>query len=209
MDNKILIEIEEYLNSRFSNVPVDISGNLCCGKAAFNFMPDNSFYEELNKRIKKNSDKISEEPELYFAILEHIKKLDRPDFYFKSGDKKGELNKAKFCRYSDVDDSTMYNICWNIKKPSKETLLKLIVALKLNEKDAIDLMEKGSNAFFENDFRDQLMLALINCKEWEKMDYIDVYDIMEKFRNDGLPAHRFDNIYDSPAERQKKRKSDK
>ncbi len=198
MDYKILMEIEEYINTRFCNVSLELPDNCVNAPTAFYFMPNDDFYNELDKSLMKKQKGEFGYSKLYCILLEYIARLDRTDFYFKSGDKKGELNGAGFCAYAQIDDSSWSNIKWGTGNIKKETLLKIIVALKLSEQDAKIIMEQGSSGFSDSDFRDQLMLALINCKEWREMDYIVVYEIMERYRNDGLPEHRFKNIYDSP-----------
>ncbi len=186
MDNRIYVEIEEYINKRFpAQKPeehhlyrngVTGLGKTCCSVDMFQ-----TFEKCLENRIKINENKEN----LYDLLLKYIKRL-RKDFYKKNG----VLNADSFCKYAIIDKSTWSNIQHNVGKPSKETLLKLIIVLELNETEATEMMNIAGNCFCYSDFRDQLILAIIDVKLY---DVEAVYEIMEKYRNDGV--HNFKNIY--------------
>ena len=77
--------------------------------------------------------------------------------------------------------------------PQKETMLKLVIALRLNEADATKLLSKASCSFNDTDLRDMVILACIDvcCYDIET-----VYDILEEYADDGPNRpRRFKNIY--------------
>lgn len=126
------------------------------------------------------------EMSLYDTILHYIKRLNNPDFFSKLGN----IKEAAFYEYALIDKSTWSSIKYNTIIPSKKTLLKLVIALRLNETEAKDLLRKGSNSFDLKDMRDQVILALIDIKCY---DITDVYEVLEEYRNKG--PKKFDNIY--------------
>lgn len=203
MNIKLLIKLEDYINSRFGDISLEMPDNSQNAERVYSIAPNDGLYKDLEQSLNKRLSAGRKQETLYDMLLGYIKKLNRPDFYFKSGTKKDELNGAKFCRYAYIDKSTWSNIQLDIGNVRKETLLKLVIALHLNEEDAEIVMKKGSSRFVYNDFRDQLILALLDIKCYE----VDViYDVLESFINDGLPQHKFENIYDTKEIKQEKKK---
>ncbi|MCI7813053.1 MAG: hypothetical protein SO016_08515 [Lachnospiraceae bacterium] len=123
---------------------------------------------------------------LYEMICRWIERMRNPYFVKKNG----KLDEAGFYTYAMIDKNTWSNIRWNKTVPKKETLLKLIIALKLNRREADELMNKASNSLTDSDPRDRIIMALIDiqCYEIE-----EVYEILEEYGKDA--EHPFPNIY--------------
>lgn len=121
---------------------------------------------------------------LYTYVCEKIRRYAR--FVKKSG----KLDEPAFYSYARIDKTTWSNLRWGLRVPSKETLLKLVFALRLNEDEARELMTRGSNSLNEADPRDRIVLALldIGCYEIES-----VYEVLEEYGTNG--AYPFKNIY--------------
>lgn len=137
------------------------------------------------------------ESTLYEVIIGHIKQLNNPGFYRKNG----ELKESAFYKYAYIDKSTWSELRWNLITPKKKTLLKLVIALHLNEEAAIDLMHRGASSFDPKDLRDQIILALIELKCYNPDD---VYDVLEEYRLHG--TQKFENIYEMKERKAKEKK---
>lgn len=170
MNNMILIKVEEYLNSH----PVSEQTGI-------------SFKEKIPPRIKAAIENRQTEQESFYDFL--CKWLERRKWVKKSG----KLDEAGFYQYAMIDKNTWSNIRWNKGRPSQETLLKLVIGLRLNEQEANELMRKGSGVLNPLDPRDRIILALIDIKCY---DIIDVYEVLEEYgKNAADPEKRFANIY--------------
>ncbi|MCD7883979.1 MAG: hypothetical protein LUI87_09830 [Lachnospiraceae bacterium] len=123
---------------------------------------------------------------LYDLILFYIKRLGKSRFFFKNG----ELNAAAFYQYAQIDKSTWSQLKYGTATPKKETLLKLVIALRLSVDEAEDFMVKGSNSLNPNDPRDLVILALLDVKCYE---IGDVYEVLEEYGKNGV--RKFENIY--------------
>ena len=121
---------------------------------------------------------------LYSYVCEKMKRYSR---FVK---KNGKLDESGFYTYARIDKTTWSNIRWNLRTPSKETLLKLVFALMLNEKEADELLKRGCNSLNEQDPRDRVVLALIDVRCY---DIESVYDVLEEYGKNG--AQPFKNIY--------------
>ena len=137
-------------------------------------------------RIREKLTRMEQEKTLYDLVITYIKRLKDDRFFFKNGN----VNASAFYRYACIDKSTWTDLCYGQALMKKKTILKLIVALRLSEEEAIDFMHRASNGFDPKDIRDQIILALIDLKCYE---IEDVYDILEEYRKSG---HDFENIYD-------------
>lgn len=104
--------------------------------------------------------------------------------------KSGKLDEAGFYAYAQIDKTTWSNLRWGLRVPSKETLLKLVFALRLTEAEANVLMTRGSNSLNEMDPRDRIVLALLDIACY---DIESVYEVLEEYGTRG--AHPFKNIY--------------
>lgn len=126
---------------------------------------------------------------LYSMILGFLERIEGTQFRRKSGG----LNEAAFYKYARIEKNTWSNIRLGNTTPQKETMLKLVIALRLNEQEAVALLAKASYGFNDTDLRDMVILACIdtNCYEIET-----VYEILEEYADDGPGRlRRFRNIY--------------
>lgn len=142
---------------------------------------------QVEAAVKIREKRSSDAGSLYDYVREMMRR--QPRFVKKSG----LPDEAGFYAYARIDKSTWSSLRWNLRLPSKETLLKLVIALRLNEEEANELMRRGSNSLNESDPRDRVILALldISCYEIE-----DVYDVLEEYGTNG--AQPFKNIYGVP-----------
>lgn len=170
MDVILLEKVEEYLNSHPTS-------------ALF----QDGYASKLNPRIERAVERRQEEQTSLYDFL--CIWLEKRKWIKKSG----KLDEAGFYRYAQVDKNTWSNIRWNIGLPSKETLLKLVIALKMNEQEAGELMRKASNALNPLDPRDRIILALMDIRCY---DILDVYDVLEEYgKHPSKPENGFANIY--------------
>jgi len=177
MKKFLLTAVEDYISKRSSQI----------GGFSLNVTTAKISNPAISAGIRERLSLSEKEKSLYDVIVEHINKLNNRDFYRKNG----ELNEAAFYKYAFIDKSTWSSLRWGLIKLKKKTLLKLVIALKLNEDDAVDLMHRGSNSFDPKDKRDQIILALINLRVY---DPVDVYEVLEEYRLNGYPE--IENIYD-------------
>lgn len=150
-------------------------------------MPERCFTKvipQVQDAVQRREKKAADAGSLY----DYIRQMMRRQARFVK--KNGTLDEAGFYAYARIDKSTWSNLRWNLRLPSKETLLKLVFALRLSEEEANVLMKRGSNSLNETDPRDRVILALldIRCYEIE-----DVYNVLEEYGTNG--AQPFKNIY--------------
>ena len=171
MKNKqLLIRVEESLNRRRKKAyPV-----------LFHYKVDPRIAQAVLTREKKAESAGT----LYDYVCDMIRR--QPRFVKKSG----KLDEAGFYAYARIDKTTWSNLRWGLRVPSKETLLKLVFALRLTEEEANILMAKGHDSLDETDPRDRIVLALldIGCYDIE-----EVYEVLEEYGTNGV--HPFKNIY--------------
>lgn len=142
---------------------------------------------EIARSVEDRRKKAEQEETLDEVIIRHIRRLNNRNFYRKNG----ELKESAFYKYAYIDKSTWSELRRKKIVPKKKTLLKLVIALRLNEEDAIDLLRRGSSSFDPRDMRDQIILALIELKCYNPDD---VYEVLEEYRLHG--PQPFENIYD-------------
>lgn len=170
MNKMLFVKVEEYLNSH----PVSEQVGVPC-------------MEKISSRITDAINKFPEDQESLYDFL--CKWLKHRKWVRKSG----KLDESGFYKYAMIDKNTWSNIRWNKGWPSKETLLKLVIALRMNEQEANELMRKGSGVLNPLDPRDRIILALIDIKCY---DINDVYEVLEEYgKNPADPEKRFANIY--------------
>ncbi len=179
MKRVLFIAIEEYLNNHLQ-LKIDTDGQF-----VFHKLDTVKFMEQANNRIESGKSQRT----LYDFILIYIEKLNNRNLYKSNG----VLNEAAFYRYAHIDKTTWSDIKWDKIIPKKKTLLKLIIALHLNEDEAVELLHLGASDFSPKDIRDQVILALIDLKCY---DYCDVYDALEQYRSI-YGKNAFENIYDT------------
>ena len=145
---------------------------------------------KIQDAIKERMDQGEKMETLYTVVQNYIKRLNNVNFQFKNGN----LNETAFCKYARIDKSTWSDLRYNQIVPSKETLLKLVIALRLNEQEAEDLLHRGSNSFDMTELRDQIILALIDIRCY---NIEDVYEVLEEYRKQEIEKNKkpFKNIY--------------
>lgn len=179
--------ISEQLDQKISGAIRRRECSVVFGKTAVpSFFGDDPIDIEISNRIELRTKQSAEEVSFYEFLVPLIKRSKSPSFVKSNG----EVNGAKFYTYARIDKSTWSNIRWNLITPNKNTLLKLIIALKLNEEEANELMRRGSNSLNPKDQRDLVILALIDLKVY---DIETVYNVLEVYGKRG--AVHFDNIY--------------
>lgn len=170
----MLVNVEESLN-------VSYQEDRCLEKG-IECKRINSPRVDLSEVIKK----YPEGESLYEIACRYIKRMRSPYFVKKNG----KLDEAGFYTYACIDKNTWSNIRWNKTVPQKETLLKLIIALKLNMEEAEAFMNKGSNSLTDTDPRDRIIMALIDIRCY---DIGEVYHILKEYGENG--PQPFKNIY--------------
>lgn len=168
MDKQLMIKIEEFLN----NLP-----RSCEVKKV-----DSDLQTALEEALKHRKASVSDDS-LYRFLC---KQLEKRHFVKKSK----LLDEAGFYTYAQISSNTWSNIRWGNGIPSKETLLKLIIALKMDEDDANELMRLGHNALKLSDPRDRVILALIDIRCY---DIYTVYEVLEEYGQNR--TNGFSNIY--------------
>lgn len=177
MNTKLIVAIEEYLNGALTHK----TGDALYTK----FEKINPQIAEMIEKKKLAGDK---EESLYEMIIRYINRLNNNNFRKKNG----SINESAFYYYAIIDKSTWSDIRNNKIIPKKKTLLKLVIALELNEEEATDFMHKGGSSFDRKSLLDQIILAFIDLKIY---DIEELYATLEYYRENG--TQRFDNIYDS------------
>ena len=184
MNMQVLVAVEEHLNNRTYLK----EANKCTGSFA-KFDP--AIVELINTQLKQ--DKGTREPTIYEDVIVYIKRLNNTRFLRQNG----EVKEAPFYQYAYIDKSTWSELKWNQVIPSKKTLLKLILALKLDKAEAEALMAKGQKAFNLDDFQDRVILAVIGMRNGEyEIDIDDIIEILDYYQTNG--PRPFDSIYETP-----------
>ena len=131
--------------------------------------------EVINTRLSRISEP---ETSLYDDICEYIS-LKLPEFLRNSQDGKIKIYNEKFYQYALIDNMTWSSIKNNnTANLTKKTLLKLIIALKLNYDEAERMLCKFGFIFSANDVQEQIILAMIDLREKYSQDY-DVDEVKE------------------------------
>ncbi len=172
---RLLTRIEEYVNVHYHPAPDDIAASL----------PDVLEKVDISQALQHHSPGES----LYDTTMRYLRRLDNPAFLRKNG----EINEAAFYKYARIEKSNWSRIRLGEAFPRKETLLKLVIALHLNEKDASTLLSKASCSFNDTDLRDMVILA---CLDIRCYDIETIYEILEEYADNGPDRpRRFKNIY--------------
>lgn len=174
MDHAVLLRVAEALARRACQGPVYA-------------LPSHKVSPELSQLVEQRMAFGQKEATLYEKVIEYIRRQSNPAFFRKNG----EIKEAGFYKYACIDKSTWSELRWNLVVPKKKTLLKLVIALQLNEEEATDLMWRGSSSFNPKDLRDQIILALIDIRCY---DPDTVYEVLEEYRLHG--GQKIENIYD-------------
>lgn len=141
------------------------------------------------------------EPTIYEDVIFYIKRMKDPRYLRKNGG----IKEAAFYQYAYIDKSTWSELKWNQVRPSKKTVLKLILALELSENEAEALMAKAHCGFDTTSIQDQVIQALIHLRaQGCALDVDEVIEVLDYYRENGPKP--FISIYDTPemvAERKK------
>lgn len=107
--------------------------------------------------------------------------------------KSGVIDYPKFYRYARINPDVWSTFSNGSHAPSKETLLKIIIALKMIESEAKEFLSLCGSGFAAEDYRDTVILACIDCEYYE---IEDVYEILEFYGGEMIrKKRRFHNIY--------------
>ena len=169
MNKKLMVQIEEALNKT--------------GRPVLVQKLDVELHASIAQALQ-NRKECKEENRLYDFL---IGKLRAQKFVKKSG----LLDEAGFYTYAGISSNTWSNIRLGKGTPNKETLLKLIIGLRMDQDEAHLLMLLGHNELRMSDPRDRVILALIDIRCY---DIYTVYDVLEEYGKNG--AQPFKNIYD-------------
>lgn len=149
-------------------------------------LPD--FVETLEKRT-----------EIDDAIRRHGQKQSAVDYVFRLLPERGfrltngEADWVRFYKYARIEADVWSTFSSGTHRPSKETLLKIIIGLRLNEDEANELLSLEGSGFRSNDKRDNVLLACMECGYYE---IEDVYEILEEYGGVAVSGKRlFQNIY--------------
>jgi hypothetical protein len=107
--------------------------------------------------------------------------------------KSGKPDIRGFYNYAQINEDTWSDFRTGIRPSSKETLYKIIIALRLNLEQADEFLSLAGRGFRNEDFRDKVIRACIYTGVY---DIDDVYEVLETYGNQlvfGKP--RFKNIY--------------
>lgn len=182
MDMNLLIVIEEALNTQ---TRAEMSASKINGE----------LISLINSQLNRSS--AVSESTIYEDVIYYIKRLGDVRFLRKGGG----IKEAAFYQYAHVDKSTWSGLKWNQLTPSKKTVLKLALALKLSEEEAWALLDKAHHFFALSDkqedyAQDKIILALINLdrKKFD-LDVDQIIEVLYYYQHNGTKY--FDSIYDT------------
>ena len=177
MDMKILVAIEECLNLEAAKR----KQTLYSGETE---KVDDKIIMLINTTM--STDNKEHHSTFYDEIVSRINALNDPRFKKKNG----SLNEAAFCGYARIDDSTWSDIKNGKTMPQKKTLLKLVIALRLDEEEARKLM--GPASFNPIEMQDQVILACIRLGIYDVDQMTDIL-----FEYQSMCKEPFDCIYET------------
>ena len=139
-----------------------------------------------------------EETSLYEDVCTYLARInnDNDTSTEKFIKKSGKLDEKKFYDYAQIGKNTWSNIRLNAKGITKESALKLVIALQLNEEEAKVILKKASWSFNPNDDRDNVILALLHRKCFVPKDAARILESYANTQKEGETICLFENIYD-------------
>ncbi len=149
---------------------------------------DMAVLDLINPRIKFE---VPEQISFYDQIILRIKKMNEPRFIRKNGN----IYDARFYEYARIDDATWSDIKNDKVIPSKKTLLKLIIALRLNHDEAEEMLKQFGKTFETGDIQDQVIQAVIDLRENYDLDVDDIEDILFRYQEMYKDKKYFECIY--------------
>lgn len=178
MESKILIAVEEMLNR--------VAGGIETATKV-----DDGLVELIDLQLRECVAEPSST--IYEDAIFYIKRLGDSRFLRKNGN----VKEATFYQYAYIDKSTWSGMKWNLLTPSKKTIFKLALALKLSEAETESLLSKAHQSFDLNDYQEQLIWALIELRNGPyKLDVDGIVEVLEYYQRNGPKP--FDSIYDTP-----------
>lgn len=155
------------------------------------YRPERALYPDVVGKVDISEALSARKPgvSLYDSIMAYVRRLGCRSFQRKNGD----INEASFYKYARIEKSSWSRIRLGEVLPQKETMLKLVIALRLNEEEAEGLLAKASLSFNDTDLRDMVILS---CLDVGCYDIETVYEILEEYADNGPgKPRRFKNIY--------------
>jgi len=186
MDNHLIIEIEEYLNSKniFSDsrmIYTETTGKY-----------DSGLLDILDLKVKEMVPDKAEKT-IYQEVISYIKGLNDAAYLRANG----EVKEAAFYQYARIDKSTWSDMKWKQIKIKKKTLFKLALALNLDRVQTESLLQKGGEKFDLSDIQDKLVLAIIEVRKTHDLSVKDIESIIAEYQDMYKDTHPFDSIYDT------------
>ncbi len=179
------INIEEQLNSQYAKQVRLAEENECI-----------HYLKKVNVELEELSK--GNNVSLYDEICNYIRRINENKKRDKDGNKNapfekksGKLDEKEFYKYAYIDKNTWSNIRLNAKGISKESALKLVIALQLEEDEAKRLLKKASWSFDVSEQRDRVILALLHIHCFHPEEAAELLDVYSKDKN-----NPFINIYD-------------
>ena len=159
--------------------------------------------ETLNRRnllrLPYYVETLEKRTEIDDAIRRHGQRQSAVDYVFRLLPEhgfrltNGEADWVRFYKYARIEADVWSTFSSGAHQPSKETLLKIIIGLRLNEEEACELLSLAGNGFRGDDKRDNVILACMECGYYEVED---VYEILEEYGGVIVNGKRlFQNIY--------------
>jgi len=157
--------------------------------------------EALNRRACANGEETQKRTDIDAAIQIRISGPTAADYVlnklYERGFrlKNGEADWVRFYKHARIEPDVWSTFCSGTHAPSKETLLKIIIGLRLNETEAREFLALAGSGFRSDDRRDRVILACMDCGYY---DAEDVYMILEEYGGTLVHGKRlFKNIYRS------------
>lgn len=155
--------------------------------------------EDIDEKIQgysQNARKAKDETRLYDIVMGYVKRLGGGKFLKKNGN----VSEARFYTYAYIDKSTWSEMKWGLVETSKKTLLKLVIALELNEEEAVAFLQSGRSGFDLDDPQDQVVLAIIDVrKAGFSVTVDDAVEILDFYSRNGKAS--FVSIYEIPGDK--------
>lgn len=130
---------------------------------------------------------------LYEDVIGYIKRNGMQPFLRENG----SVREAAFYTYARVDKSTWSDLKWNRIKVRKKTLLKLALALKLNEQETEALLAKGAERFDPDEIQDKIIRAVIRLNQHYDLTVPDIEEILAEYQEMYKDTKPFDSIYET------------
>ena len=177
--NLIIVQIEDWLNSRIrrrllaKDLPLELS--------------------DLDRRQLKNAiDARKHAP----SCVDYINRLLREKGYVFDD---GQLDCVRFYKHARISPDVWSTFSSGKHAPSKDTMMKIILALHLDENSAIEALMMAGFCFSQSDPTDKYIQACIDCGFY---DPETVYEILEFYAEQEKGVR---NIYGSANKNNKRR----